>query len=356
MQSKLFWLVVVLIVFGAIMLSSAGVVEGQRRFNDPYYYVKHQLLYGVLPGAVLLFLLMKIDFKIWRKLALPILAGALILMVLVFIPKFAVPLKGAKSWINVFGYTFQPAEIMKLALVIYLAAWFGVKEDRVKNFAYGTLPFLVVIGFLAILLYLQPDVGTLGLVIGIAAGMYFVAGAPIKHIAVLMLVMGVLFTGFIATSPYRLNRIKSFVNPSVDPRGISYQLNQSLIAIGSGGLWGLGFGQSHQKQGFLPETIGDSIFAVISEELGLVGAVGTVGAFLTLAFFMVKIAQQTSDRFGRLYVIGIAMWVSAQAFINIAALTGVAPLTGIPLPFISYGGTALAALMASMGIVLNIAK
>jgi cell division protein FtsW len=347
---------VVLVVFGLIVLSSAGVIEGQKRFNDPYYYVKHQLLYGLLPGVVLMLVLAKIDFRFWRKTSLLILFSALTLMILVFIPQFAVPLKGAKSWISLFGYTFQPAELLKLALVIYLAAWFGIKEERVRNWTYGTLPFIFVVGFVAGLLVLQPDLGTLVVVLAISAGVYFMAGARLKHIGIIAILSLAIIAGLIVVAPYRINRIKSFLNPAIDPRGISYQLNQSLIAIGSGGLTGVGFGQSKQKLGFLPETIGDSIFAIVAEELGLIGAGGLIGIFILLCIFLVETARRTTDRFGRLYVMGIAIWITGQAFINIAAVTGVGPLTGIPLPFISYGGTSLAALMASMGIVLNIAK
>ena len=277
-------------------------------------------------------------------------------MILVFVPGVGIEINNAKSWIQVGGQTFQPAEFLKIALVIYFAAWFGGRDERVRNWAYGIIPFFIVVGFIGLLLMLQPDLGTLIVVVAIAMGIYVVAGVRWKDFAVMALVGAIIFGGLIAAEPYRLNRIKTFLNPSIDPRGISYQLNQSLIAIGSGGLFGVGYGKSTQKFGFLPETVGDSIFAVISEELGLVGAGALISLFLLLAFFLTNIARQASDKFAKLYCMGIATWIMAQAFINIAAVTGLGPLTGLPLPFISYGGTAMLALLSSLGIVLNISR
>jgi cell division protein FtsW len=356
MYHRLLWIILILVAFGLIVLSSAGVVDGQKKFDSPYYYVKHQLLFGVLPGLFLMFLLSKINYKLFKRLSFPILFVALVLLIMVFVPGLGRTLHGAQSWINIAGYTFQPAELLKIALVIYFAAWFGAKDERIKNFTYGTVPFLFIIGFAGILLVLQPDLGTLAVVALIATGVYVVAGAKVKHILIVSLICAIAFGGFIAAAPYRINRIKAFLNPSVDVRGISYQLNQSLIAIGSGGIFGVGFGHSRQKFGFLPETVGDSIFAVVSEELGLVGSIGTVVLFLALFWTLIRIAKNTSDKFGRLVVLGMTLWIAAQSFINIAAVTGIGPVTGIPLPFISYGGTALLSILAGFGIVLNIAK
>jgi cell division protein FtsW len=338
------------------MLASAGVVDGQKKFGDSTYYFKHQFLFGVLPGLALMFLLSKVDYKIWRKTSLLILLIALALLVLVFVPGIGLTLKGARSWILIHGQTFQPAEFLKLALVIYFSAWFGGKEDRSRNFAQGVIPFLFVLGLIGILLMLQPDLGTLGIVTAIALGLYFIAGIRIKDFAILVLIGVIILGGLVAVAPYRINRVKALFDPASDPRGISYQVNQSLIAIGSGGLFGVGYGHSTQKQGFLPETIGDSIFAVIVEELGLAGGLVTIGLFMTLCWFLVSIAKGSGDKFARLYVMGITIWIMSQATINIAAVSGIGPLTGLPLPFISYGGTALIMLLASLGIVFNIAK
>lgn len=345
-----------MVIFGLIILSSAGIIDAQRKFGSAYYYFNHQLLYGILPGLLLAFFLSGVNYNIWRKLALPILFFALLLMVLVFIPEFGFGLKGATRWVSIKGVIFQPAEILKLSLIIYLAAWFGGRSERIKNWSYGTAPFLIVLSFIFILLALQPDVGTLIVVGFIALGMYFVAGVNLKHLFSIV-ILGMVILGFlIVVEPYRLNRLKTYFDISSDPRGISYQVNQSLISIGSGGIFGVGFGHSTQKFGFLPEVIGDSIFAVAAEELGLVGSGVLVILFVTLSTILVKIAKNAPDKFSTLFVMGINIWIISQAFINIAAISGLVPLTGIPLPFVSYGGTAMITLLAGLGIVLNITK
>jgi len=357
MEKKIFWVTLVLIIFGLIALSSAGIIEGEKRFGSSYYFVKHQLIFSVLPGLVILYVLSRIDYKMWRKLALPVLFVALALMILVFVPGIGLKLKNAQSWISIYGQTLQPAELLKLALVIYFAAWFGGRDERIKNWSYGIIPFFVVIGFIGLLLMRQPDLGTLIIVVLIALGVYLVAGVKWRDFAVMILVGVVIFGGLIFLEPYRLDRIRTFLNPTLDPRGISYQVNQSMIAIGSGGLFGVGFGKSTQKLGgFLPEPVGDSIFAVIAEELGFLGAGSVIAAFLLLSFFLAQTAMKVGDKFAKLYLMGINTWIMAQAFINIAAITGVGPLTGLPLPFISFGGTAMISLLAGIGIAMNIAK
>ena len=357
MTKRLFWIVIIFIVFGLVMLSSAGVVEGNKRFGDSYYFARHQLLFGALPGLALMFALSRINYRFWEKTSWLVLIGALALLILVFVPSVGVTLNKARSWIRVFDYTFQPVEFVKLGLIIYLAAWFGGHDDRIKNWTYGLLPFFMVVGFIGVLLALQPDVGGLVVVTAIALGVYFMAGVSLRDFLIMAVVGVVAFGGLILAEPYRLDRIKTLVNPSIDPRGISYQVNQSLIAIGSGGIFGVGFQNSAQKKfGFLPEAVGDSIFAIIGEELGLVGAGATIALFLLLCFTLASIAKRTHDRFAKLYVMGMTTWIMAQAFVNIAAVSGIGPLTGIPLPFISFGGTALVALLAGLGIVFNVAK
>ncbi len=356
MTKVLTWNILILMIIGLAMLSSAGIIDAQRKFGSSNYYLYHQLLYGLLPGLVLMYALSKIDYKIWKKLSILILFGVLALMIMVFMPSFGLGLKGASRWINLVGITFQPSELLKLALVIYLAAWFGGRDERLKNWLYGMAPFFLVLGFIAVLLALQPDIGTLIVVSLIALGVYFTAGVSMKQFLAVIMVLLIGLSALIWMEPYRFNRIRSFLNPSVDPRGISYQVNQAMVSIGSGGLFGVGFGGSTQKRGFLPEVVHDSIFAVISEELGLVGAGVIISLFVFLCFNLTQIAKRTSDKFGMLLVMGVNIWIMSQAFINIAAISGLAPLTGIPLPFISYGGTAIISLLAGLGIVLNIAK
>src|SRR3989344_2194002 len=358
MKKRLVWIFGMLIILCLAVLSSAGIVEAQKRFGSAYYYFFHQLLYGIAPGVLLAYILSKIDFKIWRKLSLLILLGALALMTLVFVSHFGFGAKGAIRWLSIGGIVFQPSEILKLSLVIYLAAWFSGhgRNERTNHWLYGAAPFFIVLGFVGLLLALQPDIGTLIVVGCIALGMYFVAGANLKLIGSIVGIGLIILALLIWLEPYRFNRIRSFVNTNNDTRGISYQVNQAKIAIGSGGIFGVGFGKSTQKLGFLPEPVGDSIFAVVAEELGLVGALAIVGLFVLLCLTLTQIAISTADPFGRFFVSGINIWIMAQAFINISAISGLAPLTGIPLPFISYGGTAMIALLAGLGIVFNIAR
>jgi len=356
MKKRLFWILAILIVFGLAVLSSAGIVDAQKRFGSAYYYFFHQLLYGITPGVILAYILSKINYKVWGKLSLIILLGALALMTLVFVSHFGFGAKGATRWLNIGGFVFQPAEILKLSLVIYLAAWFGGRHERTSHWLYGAAPFFIVLGFAALLLALQPDIGTLIVVGLIALGMYFVAGANLKLLGAIVGIGVVILAGLIYFEPYRFNRVISFVDKNADTRGIAYQVNQAKIGIGSGGVFGVGFGHSTQKLGsFLPEPVGDSIFAIIAEELGLIGSLFTIGLFVALCFTLTQISIATVDPFGRLFVSGINIWIMVQTFINIAAISGLAPLTGIPLPFISYGGTAMIALLAGLGIVFNVA-
>ncbi|MEK7615808.1 MAG: putative lipid II flippase FtsW [Patescibacteria group bacterium] len=341
----------VLIIFGLVMLASAGVVEGQKKFDDSYYYAKHQLLFGVLPGIVVFLALARFPYQRWKKFALPILLVALGLLILVFVPSLNVHVKGAQRWIDVGVATVQPSEFLKFALVIYLAAWFGKR----KSSASELIPFFLILGFIVALLVMQPDFGTLGIVLMISIAMYFFSGAKLWHFLLLLLVLGVVLGGLALAAPYRFDRIKTFLDPQEDTQGASYHINQALISIGSGGVWGLGYGQSKQKFNYLPEPVGDSIFAVIVEELGLVGGLVLIGLFFALLISLAQTAKNTEDSFGRLFLLGVAVWIGGQAFINIAAISGLIPLTGVPLPLISYGSSSLVSLMAAMGIMKNIA-
>src|SRR3989344_700182 len=348
--------VFVLALFGLAMLSSAGVVDGQRRFGSGYYYFLHQLLYGFLPGLLLFWICSKIKYKFWKKLAVPLLVISLGFLVAVFLPGVGLAARGAMRWMQLGFLSFQPSEVLKLTLIIYFAAWFSGRNEKVKSWSYSVVPFLVILGFVGALLVKQPDVGTLSIVVMIAIAMYFLAGAEKKHFAGLMALLAVVFFLLIQFAPYRLNRFLAFVNPSADPQGITYHVNQAKLGIAQGGLLGVGFGQSRQKINFLPEPVGDSIFAIIVEELGLLGGTFLLGMILWLSLILIKISRQTNDRFAQLFLLGLTVWIAGQAFINIGAISGLVPLTGIPLPFISYGGTSLAILLTGLGIASNIAN
>ncbi|MBP9728035.1 MAG: putative lipid II flippase FtsW [Candidatus Moranbacteria bacterium] len=345
-----------LLGIGLIMIASAGIVYGKVRFGDEYYFFKQQLV-GLSVGLVFLFLFQKIHYKVWQRFVVPIFIVALILLILVFVPGFGTTVYGAARWVELGPLSFQPGEVMKFAIILYLSAWLAGKgHAKTSDLFEGLVPFLTLLSVVGFLIIKQPDTGTLGLIFLISMAIFFVSGANIAHIASLFM-GGLLFLFIlIKVAPYRMQRFLVFMNPDHDPLGFGYQMLQALLAIGSGGIWGIGLGQSRQKFNYLPEPVTDSIFAVVGEELGLIGAVVVVSLFLFLAWRGIRIALGAPDEFGRLLAVGIVSWVVFQALINIAAITGLIPLTGIPLPFISYGGTSLAVLLAAMGILLNISK
>jgi len=356
-DKTLFFTVLTLLAFGLVMISSAGVVYSQTRFGDGYYFFKHQLLYGILPGFFVLYLFQKIDYHFWKKFAVLGFLVSIICLMLVFVPGVGSKVYGASRWIYLGPFSFQPSEMAKLAIIIYLATWFESKgTQKIKDVFEGLLPFLGIMGLIGFLIIKQPDMGTLGVIMLTSFAMFFVSGARLKHLFSMGL-LGTLALGLlIKLEPYRFDRISAFLDPGADPRGIGYQISQALLAVGSGGFWGLGLGHSRQKFNYLPEPVGDSIFAVIGEELGLIGGIFLIILFVTLALRGLKVARNAPDVFGRLVATGITMWIILQAFINISANIALVPLTGIPLPFISYGGTSLVFLMAAVGILLNISK
>lgn len=351
-----FIILAALLISGLIILTSASVTISQKKFHESYYYVKHQLLNGVLVGLIGFFLVQKIYYRNFKKLALFLLFLSIILLLLVFVPSFGLHSGGAKRWISFYNYSFQPAELLKLTFIIYLASWLESRKKEIHSFFFSLMPFWLMMGIISALLILQPDIGTLILITLIAIIMYALGGGRASHILLTILIGFIILLLVIQFAPYRLNRILSFFSPDLDKLGISYQINQATIGIGSGGLLGLGLGQSRLKYGFLPETMGDSIFAIAAEELGFVGSVFIIFLFFMFVWRTFKIAKNTTDTFGRLLAIGIGSWIGLQAFINIAAISGLIPLTGIPLPFISYGGSSLAINLIASGIILNIAK
>lgn len=352
----LLYTLLVLLLFGLVMIASAGVAYSRTRFGDAYFFFRRQLFFGVVPGLFALYFAQKINYNFWKKISFPIFAASIFALILVFIPGIGNRIYGASRWIQLGSFSFQPSEMLKLSLILYLAAWLENRVERVKDFYEGLLPFGAIVALVSFLLIKQPDVGTLGVVILISMSIYFVSGARLSHIA-LMGGTGVFFLYLLVKfESYRMNRFLVFLHPELDPRGIGYQINQALLAIGSGGIFGVGLGHSLQKFNYLPEPVGDSIFAIVGEELGFFGASFLVVLFLVLAFYGLRVAKTAPDRFSRLVAVGIVSWIVFQAFINMAAISGLIPLTGIPLPFVSYGGTSILFLMAAMGILLNISK
>lgn len=355
-DSVLFFTVGALVFFGLIMLGSASAFISQVKFGHPYYYLFRQLMFGLTGGLIGFLIAQRVPYQYYKKFAVVILLANVFLLMLVFIAPFGFGYGGATRWIQFGSFSFQPGEFIKLSLIIYLAAWFSARQKEVSQFFSGLIPFLTIAGGVGLLLMLQPDIGTLGVLTITAALMYFAAGAKLRHIF-LVVVLGVagLFA-LIQLAPYRLNRLVAFLNPDADPLGIGYQINQATLAVGSGGLWGLGFGNSRQKYLYLPEVVGDSVFAVFAEEMGFIAAVILISLFFLFALRGFKIAKNAPDAFGAFMAVGITSWIAVQAFINIAAISGLIPLTGIPLPFVSYGGSALAITLTAAGILVNISK
>ena len=350
------WLVLILMLIGLVAISSAGIAVAQIKFGDPYYYFKHQLFYGVIPGLAAMFIVSKINYKLWEKMAVPFFLLAIFSLVVVLIPSLSLELKGAKRWIALGPLSFQPTEMVKLAIVIYLSSWLAKRDEVIKDFSAGLVPFFVMMGIVGFLILAQPDVGSLGAISFIALTMFFLAGASLKHIfGLIALGLGGLVI-LIKLEPYRMNRFLAFRHPEIDPQGIGWQVKQAAIAIGHGGIFGVGLGHSHQKFSYLPEVVGDSIFAVIAEEVGMIGAGLMVVLFIFLALRGFRLVRQAPDRFAAFLTMGISLWIIFQAMINIMAIIGLMPLTGIPLPFISYGSTSLIFLLIGVGIVLNVSR
>jgi cell division protein FtsW len=273
------------------------------------------------------------------------------------VPGIGSKVYGASRWIQLGPFSFQPSEMAKLAMIIYLAAWLESRgTKRIKDVFEGLLPFLGIMGLIGFLIMKQPDTGTLGVIVLTSFAIFFVSGARMDHLFFMSGIGTLALWILVKIEPYRFDRILAFMNPGADPQGIGYQINQALLAVGSGGFFGVGLGHSRQKFNYLPEPVGDSIFAVIGEELGLIGGFVLIILFVALAVRGIKIAKNAPDMFGRLVATGITMWIVLQAFINIGANIALVPFTGIPLPFISYGGTSLIFLMAAVGILLNISQ
>lgn len=341
---------------GLIILGSASASISQTKFGQPYYYLFRQLIFGLLIGLVGFAITQKIDYHKFKKVAVFIFFANLVLLILVFFPPFGFGYGGAKRWLNFGFFSVQPGEFVKLSFVLYLAAWFSSKQKDVVKFYSGFIPFLVMTGVVGLLIILQPDIGTLGILTLTAAMMYFSAGARISHIFLVVAIgIGGLFS-LIKVAPYRMNRLISFLHPEVDPLGIGYQINQAILGIGSGGLLGLGFGASRQKYNYLPEVMGDSIFSVFAEEMGFIAVIILISLFFLFALRGFRIAKSAPDLFGKYLAVGITSWIIIQAYINIAAISGMIPLTGIPLPFVSYGSSALATTLTAVGILVNCSK
>lgn len=348
--------VIALVLLGILILASVSASFSQEKFGSSFYFLNHQILYGLIPGIMLAFLAFKTPLNTLRKWAPLLLLINLALVAMVFLPKIGVEAGGAARWISLGKITFQPSEFLKFTFILYIAAWLASRTHQSKEFGQTFIAFLSAVGLISLFLILQPDVSTLGIIASSAALMYFLANTPLWHSLLTILIgAGGLFT-LIQVAPYRFNRLLVFLNPETDPMGMGYQIKHALIAIGSGGIKGSGLGLGIQRFGFLPQSISDSIFAIFAEEAGFIGSTILILLFLIFLWRGFKIARITQDRFTQLLAIGITCWICLQGFVNIASTLGILPLSGIPLPFISYGGSTLIAELVGVGILLNISK
>lgn len=343
----LFSLVLVVSLFGLIMVYDASVAEAHALFADKYYFLKQQSLWLLLGWLGLLWFSW-LPLNWLKKISPWLLIAAIGMLVLVLIPGLGTQTLGARRWLNIAGFQLQPTEPAKLFLMIYLAAWLEKSRPMWQ--------FLLILGIILGLIMLQPDLGTAIVIVMAAVFVFYIAGASLKSLIVLAVLGAAAGSVLIFSSPYRLARLTTYLNPLADPLGSSYHIRQALIAVGSGGVGGLGIGESRQKYQFLPQVTTDSIFAVIAEETGFLGAGSLILILLAIIIRALRIARLAADRFSALLAVGISCWLMLQMAINLGAMLAVLPLTGVPLPFISYGGSSLIVCLAGIGVLLNISR
>lgn len=348
-------LIVLIFTFGAAILGSASLNLSKMKLGDAWYYLKHQLLYGGGLGIIGFFIGSGIYYRRYEKFAIVGMIIAIALLMLTFTP-LAFEIKGAARWVQIGPLTFQPSEVLKLFFILYLAAWLAGSRDPNRQSLKGFMIFLVMLGLIMGLLLQQPATSAAIILAAVAMSMYFVSGSRVLYLFVTGFLLVAVLGLSVYLTPYRWARVQTFLNPGHNEQGSGYQVNQAKMAIGSGGLLGVGYGQSATKINYLPEPLADSIFAIVGEELGFVGSVTLIGLLLAIILRLFFIAHRATDQFGRLILVGFGSLIALQSFVNIAAISGILPLTGTPLPFISYGGTALAVYLTMIGIANNISK
>ncbi len=347
--------VLVLMTLGALMVYSASLSVSEVRYGNPYHIIERWLVYIPL-GLVIILGLSRVDVTWWRAVALPMLLVAFAMMVAVLIPGLGKEINGAQRWFSFFGVTLQPVELLKPVVILYMAYYMSTFPERLGRFSTGLAPMLVVLGLSLALLLLQPDFGSSALLFGVCFCMWFVGGVPLRHLLGLFLAFVPFAALAVALEPYRVQRLVSFLDPWSDPYGSGYQLVQSLIGFGSGGLFGVGLGQGVQKLFYLPEVFTDFISATLAEELGLVGVLGLIALFAVLLGRGLYVSLREEAVFQRLLVLGCVMAMGLTFFINLGAAMGMLPTKGMPLPFISYGGSALIGNSILVGLVLSVQR
>lgn len=347
-------LVGVLVVIGLVMVLSASSVQSQREFGSTWSYFLRQSIWTVLSLGVLAFFY-RVDYRRWRPLIPVLLAGCLVLLFAVLIPGVGTEVNGARSWLAMGFFRVQPAELMKLALLLFTADLLARRANRLDDARLTLVPVITVVGITVGLMMLQPDLGSTMVMGAIVFSVLFVAGIPLGRLGGVFAAGSAVAMALALGKEYRRDRLLAFLDPQADPQNVTYQISQSLTGVASGGWLGVGLGESRAKWGFLPNAHTDFIFAIIAEELGLLGALLVVGLFLAFGVLGIRAALHAPDRFGTLVAAGVTAWILAQAFVNVGGVVGILPITGLTLPFVSFGGTSLLVTMAATGILLNIA-
>ncbi|KAB2335323.1 stage V sporulation protein E [Cytobacillus gottheilii] len=344
-----------LLAVGLTMVYSASAIWADYKFDDSFFFAKRQLLFAVA-GIVAMFFIMNVDYWTWRTWAKLIIIVCFVLLVLVLIPGVGNVRNGSRSWIGVGAFSVQPSEFMKLAMIVFMAKFLSERQKLITSFKKGLAPSLGLAFLAFAMIMMQPDLGTGTVMMGTCVVMIFVAGARISHFVMLGLIGVAGFVALVLSAPYRMKRITSFLDPWEDPLGSGFQIIQSLYAIGPGGLFGLGLGQSRQKFFYLPEPQTDFIFAILSEELGFIGGSFVILLFALLLWRGIRIALGAPDLYGSFLAVGIIAMVAIQVMINVGVVTGLMPVTGITLPFLSYGGSSLTLMLMAIGVLLNISR
>ena len=351
---KIIFLVLALTIFGCIMVYSASFYSAQYHYGNQYFFLFKQI-FGVVLGIVAMIFFSFVDYHILKKYKLWILIIAIVLLVLVFVPGLGMESYGAKRWISILGISIQPSEIAKFALVIFIAGYMSDNHDKVKTFK-GLLPVLVAGGSICVLTMLEPSMSVTMCIAFVTLFMLIIGGMSKKHTLMFSIPAGAVVPLLVVLEPYRLKRLMAFIDPWASPQGEGFQLIQSLYGLGSGGLFGVGLFNSRQKYLFLPFAESDFILSIIGEEIGFFGLCVLMFVFVALIYNLIKIALNAKDRFGAMLVSGVAFIIGVQTLLNIAVVTGSIPPTGLPLPFISSGGTSVTVFMAGVGICLNVLR
>ena len=351
----LFITVCVIALFGIVMIYSSSEIWAEYKFGDAFKYIKSQSFFYIV-GIILMMFLSKIDYKIYKTKSNLILLGCFLLLVLVLIPGIGQVRNGSRSWFGIGGFGIQPSEFSKIGLIVFVAKYLSNNQKEIKDIKKGLLPILVIVLLFFGLIMLEPDFGTGFIIVVTLICMIFVSGAKLSFFVKCGVIALIGMAALIIIAPYRMARIVSFLNPWNDPLGSGFQIIQSLYAIGPGGLLGLGFGMSRQKHFYLPEPQTDFIFSIISEEFGFLGVLIVCTFFGIILYRGIKIAMSTHDLFGKYLVFGLSFAIVFQAALNLMVVVGLIPVTGVTLPFFSYGGSSLLVSMASIGIILNISR